>query len=122
MAGFLAADVIQSGVDSGLGCADTRLGAWHCRRPTVAINRTLIPAQRKLVSGARRRGGLCRGGSRGRMPAAAHISGQVQLVSGRLEAEQAGVGAVGCQQLAVAALLRDPAVFDDHYPVGVASR
>ena len=40
MIGFLAANVIQSGVDSGLGYADTELGPWHRRRPTVAINRT----------------------------------------------------------------------------------
>ncbi|MCU1645054.1 MAG: transporter [Nocardia sp.] len=40
MMSFLAANVIQSGVDSGLGYADTEIGPWHRRRPTVPINRT----------------------------------------------------------------------------------
>ena len=37
---FVGANVIHNGVDSGLGYADTEIGPWHRRRPTVPISRT----------------------------------------------------------------------------------
>jgi YhgE/Pip-like protein len=40
LTGFLGANIIHNGVDSGLGYADTELGPWHSRRPTVPISRT----------------------------------------------------------------------------------
>ncbi|MFD4541933.1 YhgE/Pip domain-containing protein [Streptomyces bauhiniae] len=40
LAGFIGGNIIHNGVDSGLGYADTEIGPWHSRRPTVHINRT----------------------------------------------------------------------------------
>ncbi|MFI6333579.1 YhgE/Pip domain-containing protein [Streptomyces sp. NPDC050535] len=40
LAGFMGANIIGTGVDSGLGYADTEIGPWHTRRPTVPISRT----------------------------------------------------------------------------------
>ncbi|WP_042422496.1 YhgE/Pip domain-containing protein [Streptacidiphilus anmyonensis] len=40
LTGFLGANIVHNGVDSGLGYADTELGPWHSRRPTVPISRT----------------------------------------------------------------------------------
>ncbi|MEU8844094.1 DUF3533 domain-containing protein [Streptomyces roseus] len=38
--GFLGGNLINSGVDTALGYADSELGPWHTRRPTVPISRT----------------------------------------------------------------------------------
>ncbi|MFD4789550.1 YhgE/Pip domain-containing protein [Streptomyces sp. NPDC058459] len=40
LAGFIGGNIIHNGVDSGLGYADTEIGPWHSRRPTVRISRT----------------------------------------------------------------------------------
>ncbi|MER5386232.1 DUF3533 domain-containing protein [Streptomyces sp. NPDC002688] len=40
LAGFLGANLISTGVDTALGYADSEIGPWHTRRPTVPINRT----------------------------------------------------------------------------------
>ncbi|MCX5244267.1 SNG1 family protein [Streptomyces sp. NBC_00201] len=40
LAGFMGGNVISNGVDTALGYADTEIGPWHTRRPTVPINRT----------------------------------------------------------------------------------
>ncbi|MCX4750854.1 SNG1 family protein [Kitasatospora sp. NBC_01287] len=40
LAGFIGANIIHNGVDTALGYADSELGPWHTRRPTVPINRT----------------------------------------------------------------------------------
>lgn len=36
----MGGNVISNGVDTALGYADTEIGPWHTRRPTVPINRT----------------------------------------------------------------------------------
>ncbi|MFD4522851.1 YhgE/Pip domain-containing protein [Streptomyces sp. NPDC058470] len=40
LAGFMGANIIGTGVDSALGYADTEIGPWHTRRPTVPVSRT----------------------------------------------------------------------------------
>jgi YhgE/Pip-like protein len=40
LAGFIGGNLIHSGVDTALGYADSEIGPWHTRRPTVPINRT----------------------------------------------------------------------------------
>lgn len=40
LAGFIGGNVINNGVDTSLGYADSEIGPWHTRRPTVPINRT----------------------------------------------------------------------------------
>ncbi|MGW7074739.1 YhgE/Pip domain-containing protein [Streptomyces sp. NPDC054866] len=40
LAGFLGANLISMGVDTALGYADSEIGPWHTRRPTVPISRT----------------------------------------------------------------------------------
>ncbi|MER6115753.1 DUF3533 domain-containing protein [Streptomyces sp. NPDC001743] len=40
LAGFMGGNVLSNGVDTMLGYADTEIGPWHTRRPTVPINRT----------------------------------------------------------------------------------
>ena len=40
LAGFLSANLVHNGVDTALGYADSEIGPWHSRRPTVPINRT----------------------------------------------------------------------------------
>ncbi|MEY9931513.1 YhgE/Pip-like protein [Catenulispora sp. GP43] len=40
LAGFVGGNLINSGVDTSLGYADSELGPWHTRRPTVPIDRT----------------------------------------------------------------------------------
>ncbi|WP_436739996.1 YhgE/Pip domain-containing protein [Streptomyces sp. BBFR102] len=39
LAGFLAGNIIHNGVDTGLGYADSEIGPWHSRRPTVPVSR-----------------------------------------------------------------------------------
>ncbi|MEV4556333.1 DUF3533 domain-containing protein [Kitasatospora sp. NPDC049285] len=40
LAGFLSANLVHNGVDTSLGYADSEIGPWHTRRPTVPIDRT----------------------------------------------------------------------------------
>lgn len=40
LAGFMGANLIGTGVDTALGYADSEIGPWHTRRPTVPISRT----------------------------------------------------------------------------------
>ncbi|MCX5561536.1 YhgE/Pip domain-containing protein [Streptomyces sp. NBC_00038] len=40
LAGFMGSNIIGTGVDSALGYADTEIGPWHTRRPTVPLSRT----------------------------------------------------------------------------------
>jgi YhgE/Pip-like protein len=40
LAGFLGANIINTGVDTALGYADSEIGPWYTRRPTVPISRT----------------------------------------------------------------------------------
>ncbi|WP_031065975.1 YhgE/Pip domain-containing protein [Streptomyces sp. NRRL WC-3742] len=37
---FIGGNIIHSGVDGALGYADSEIGPWHTRRPTVPISRT----------------------------------------------------------------------------------
>ncbi|MGA5817632.1 YhgE/Pip domain-containing protein [Kitasatospora sp. NPDC094028] len=37
---FIGGNIIHSGVDGALGYADSEIGPWHTRRPTVPITRT----------------------------------------------------------------------------------
>ncbi|MBV2155383.1 YhgE/Pip domain-containing protein [Kitasatospora sp. SUK 42] len=40
LAGFISGNLIHNGVDTSLGYADSEIGPWHHRRPTVPIGRT----------------------------------------------------------------------------------
>ncbi|MEU5386416.1 YhgE/Pip domain-containing protein [Kitasatospora cineracea] len=40
LAGFLSANLVHNGVDGALGYADSEIGPWHSRRPTLPITRT----------------------------------------------------------------------------------
>ncbi|MEY9939583.1 YhgE/Pip domain-containing protein [Streptacidiphilus sp. MAP5-3] len=40
LSGFVGGNLIHNGVDTALGYADSEIGPWHTRRPTVPINRT----------------------------------------------------------------------------------
>lgn len=40
LAGFIGGNLINAGVDTALGYADSEMGPWHTRRPTVPITRT----------------------------------------------------------------------------------
>ncbi|MFD7079645.1 YhgE/Pip domain-containing protein [Streptomyces sp. NPDC059918] len=40
LSGFLGGNLINTGVDTALGYADSEVGPWHTRRPTVPISRT----------------------------------------------------------------------------------
>ncbi|MFJ1755135.1 YhgE/Pip domain-containing protein [Kitasatospora sp. NPDC088134] len=40
LAGFLSANLVHNGVDTALGYADSEIGPWHSRRPTLPISRT----------------------------------------------------------------------------------
>ncbi|GHB50348.1 hypothetical protein GCM10010347_19830 [Streptomyces cirratus] len=40
LTGFIGGNIINSGVDAGLGYTDNEIGPWHTRRPTVPISRT----------------------------------------------------------------------------------
>lgn len=40
LTGFLSANLIHNTVDSSLGYADSEIGPWHSRQPTVPISRT----------------------------------------------------------------------------------
>lgn len=40
LSGFIGGNLIHTGVDTALGYADSEMGPWHTRRPTVPITRT----------------------------------------------------------------------------------
>ncbi|KOG15481.1 MULTISPECIES: YhgE/Pip domain-containing protein [Streptomyces] len=40
LGGFIGGNLVNTGVDTALGYADSELGPWHTRRPTVPIDRT----------------------------------------------------------------------------------
>ncbi|MFG2823724.1 YhgE/Pip domain-containing protein [Kitasatospora sp. NPDC048365] len=40
LAGFLSANLVHNAVDTSLGYADSEIGPWHSRRPTLPIDRT----------------------------------------------------------------------------------
>lgn len=40
LTGFIGGNIVNSGVDAGLGYTDNEIGPWHTRRPTVPISRT----------------------------------------------------------------------------------
>ncbi|MYW64326.1 DUF3533 domain-containing protein [Streptomyces sp. SID8379] len=40
LAGFMSANLISVGLDTALGYADSEVGPWHTRRPTVPVDRT----------------------------------------------------------------------------------
>lgn len=52
LAGFLSANIVHSGVDTSLGYADTEIGPWHTRRPTLPIDRTqTLPLKMVMTAG-----------------------------------------------------------------------
>ncbi|MEY9874558.1 YhgE/Pip-like protein [Streptacidiphilus sp. MAP12-33] len=40
LSGFIGGNLVHNGVDTALGYADSEIGPWHTRRPTVPIDRT----------------------------------------------------------------------------------
>ena len=40
LSGFIGGNIVNNGVDAGLGYTDNELGPWHTRRPTIQISRT----------------------------------------------------------------------------------
>ncbi|MFE0653916.1 YhgE/Pip domain-containing protein [Streptomyces sp. NPDC059534] len=40
LSGFIGGNLVNTGVDTALGYADSELGPWHSRRPTVPVSRT----------------------------------------------------------------------------------
>ncbi|MFE1442565.1 YhgE/Pip domain-containing protein [Streptomyces sp. NPDC058739] len=40
LSGFIGANLVNTGVDTALGYADSEIGPWHTRHPTVPITRT----------------------------------------------------------------------------------
>ncbi|APE25233.1 MULTISPECIES: YhgE/Pip domain-containing protein [Streptomyces] len=40
LGGFIGGNLVNSGVDTALGYADSEIGPWHSRHPTVPISRT----------------------------------------------------------------------------------
>jgi YhgE/Pip-like protein len=40
LSGFIGGNLVHNGVDTALGYADSEIGPWHSRRPTVPIDRT----------------------------------------------------------------------------------
>jgi YhgE/Pip-like protein len=50
LAGFVGGNLTNSGVDTALGYADSELGPWHTRRPTVPIDRTQTLVLKMLMT------------------------------------------------------------------------
>ncbi|WP_392966217.1 YhgE/Pip domain-containing protein [Streptomyces sp. LN245] len=50
LTGFVGGNIINSGVDAGLGYSDNEIGPWHTRRPTVPINRTQTLLLKMIMS------------------------------------------------------------------------
>ncbi|MEU8678806.1 DUF3533 domain-containing protein [Streptomyces sp. NPDC048560] len=50
LSGFIGGNLIHSGVDTALGYADSEIGPWHARRPTVPISRTQTLVLKMLMT------------------------------------------------------------------------
>lgn len=50
LAGFIGGNLIHAGVDTALGYADSEIGPWHTRRPTVPVNRTQTLLLKMMVT------------------------------------------------------------------------
>ncbi|MGW0119693.1 YhgE/Pip domain-containing protein [Streptomyces sp. NPDC003327] len=50
LGGFIGGNLIHSGVDTALGYADSELGPWHTRRPTVPVSRTQTLVLKMLMT------------------------------------------------------------------------
>ncbi|MFF7775183.1 YhgE/Pip domain-containing protein [Streptomyces tanashiensis] len=50
LAGFIGGNLVHSGVDTALGYADSEIGPWHTRRPTVPVNRTQTLVLKMLMT------------------------------------------------------------------------
>ncbi|MGP3636954.1 YhgE/Pip domain-containing protein [Streptomyces sp. 24-1644] len=50
LSGFIGGNLIHSGVDTALGYADSEIGPWHARRPTVPISRTQALVLKMLMT------------------------------------------------------------------------
>lgn len=50
LSGFIGGNLVNRGVDTALGYADSELGPWHTRRPTVPITRTQTLLLKMLMS------------------------------------------------------------------------
>jgi uncharacterized phage infection (PIP) family protein YhgE len=47
---FVGGNIINNGVDAGLGYTDNEIGPWHSRRPTVPISRTQTLLLKMIMS------------------------------------------------------------------------
>jgi YhgE/Pip-like protein len=50
LAAFVGGNIINNGVDAGLGYTDNEIGPWHSRRPTVPIDRTQTLLLKMIMS------------------------------------------------------------------------
>lgn len=50
LAAFVGGNIINNGVDAGLGYTDNEIGPWHSRRPTVPISRTQTLLLKMIMS------------------------------------------------------------------------
>ncbi|MER5205534.1 DUF3533 domain-containing protein [Streptomyces sp. NPDC002825] len=50
LGGFIGGNLVNAGVDTALGYADSELGPWHTRRPTVPISRTQTLVLKMLMT------------------------------------------------------------------------
>ncbi|MFF0473384.1 YhgE/Pip domain-containing protein [Streptomyces sp. NPDC004284] len=50
LGGFIGGNLVNSGVDTALGYADSELGPWHTRHPTVPISRTQTLVLKMLMT------------------------------------------------------------------------
>ncbi|WP_225802825.1 YhgE/Pip domain-containing protein [Streptomyces sp. NK15101] len=50
LGGFIGGNMIHSGVDTALGYADSEIGPWHTRRPTVPVSRTQTLVLKMLMT------------------------------------------------------------------------
>ncbi|MEV0321572.1 YhgE/Pip domain-containing protein [Streptomyces sp. NPDC050658] len=50
LGGFIGGNLLHSGVDTALGYADSEIGPWHTRRPTLPISRTQTLVLKMLMT------------------------------------------------------------------------
>lgn len=50
LSGFIGGNLIHSGIDTALGYADSEIGPWHARRPTVPLSRTQALVLKMLMT------------------------------------------------------------------------
>ncbi|MDV9190329.1 DUF3533 domain-containing protein [Streptomyces sp. SR27] len=50
LGGFIGGNLVNSGVDTALGYADSEIGPWHSRHPTVPISRTQTLVLKMLMT------------------------------------------------------------------------